>query len=395
MKRDKAHLTDSIVRTYPAPSPSSRIQVWDIHIKGFLLEVSIHSKRFVVRYRGTYKALGRWPVLTAREARIAALGIIREIEASRLSIRIETSPSSTELKRELSIPAPHPLLHPTLQEVLAEYLGVKKVKERTAADYRYILERHWPDYLVKPLEAITGDTFLERFRSISSPSAGNNSLRIIRALFRFYNAAHDQTLPIPTAKVLALEGAHELQPRSRLILDAQQRDWFHAISNDAGPTCKDLFLLLACTGLRLNEGRTLERRDVDMEQRTLLIRETKNGKPHHMPIGTRTAAILEARLEVLEDSPTSPLFRINERNVRKQLMKVVEALGIEWSAHDLRRGFVSMATRLGVPDRIVKRLVNHAEGDVTGRHYIHLSPDALRPHVQVVEDELWRLWEEG
>lgn len=65
---------------------------------------------------------------------------------------------------------------------------------------------------------------------------------------------------------------------------------------------------------------------------------------------------------------------------------------IEWSAHDLRRTFVTLATRLEEPDRMVKRLVNHTERDVTGMHYIRLSVDTLRPYTQRIEDELFRLW---
>jgi hypothetical protein len=60
MSKKRAPLSDSFVRTYPRPQYPFRVQVWDIDLHGFLLEVSFHSKRFIVRYKGRYKALGKW-----------------------------------------------------------------------------------------------------------------------------------------------------------------------------------------------------------------------------------------------------------------------------------------------------------------------------------------------
>lgn len=387
MARRRAQLTDTLITSLTCRSGSPRKRVWDTKLYGLLVEVSAQHKRFVVRYRGQYRTLGSTPPLTAKEARVMAFSVVREIES------LSSKPADFPLLAPAKPPAPlaKETHHPPLKAIVTEYLGVKKVKHSTAQGYWYCLRKYWPDFLEQPLTALSGDAVMLRFREISAPSAGNHSLRIIRALFRFYNAAHDKALQVPTAKVLALEGAHRLSPKTRLILDSQQRDWYVNVMAHAGPTARDLFILIACTGLRVNEARTLEKQSIDPRDKVLHVMDTKNGKPLTLPYGRRIQRLLEARIAPLKE-PSSPLFSINERNVRKMLHRVVEASGIEWSSHDLRRGLVSMATRLGVPDRLVKRLVNHAESDVTGRHYIHISPDALRPHIQAVEDALWALW---
>lgn len=404
MAHRKAKLSDALLSSLSCPPRGGRVEVRDTQLPGFLVEVSARHKRFVVRCRGIYRTVGKWPIMTIQEARIAALEVLRGIELGHYQELHKDSPlapliaAPSVLSVVPQVPPPAPITKakaaecPTLKETLGKYLEVKRMKPRTAQDYRVVLRRHWKDYLDRPLSDLTGDAVLERFRAITSPSGGNYSLRLIGALFRFHNAAHTDSLIIPTAKVLALEGAHHIRPKSRMVLDGQQRAWCQAVQSEAGTTGKDLFVFLACTGLRLGEARSLGWGDINHSTASITIQETKNGRPHTLPLGKRMMALIEARKGLYGES--SPLvFPINERNVRKAVYKTVAKCSVEWSCHDLRRGFVSLATRLGISDRIVKRLVNHSESDVTGRHYIHLSQDALRPHIQAIEDALWALWE--
>lgn len=381
-------LTDELVGTFPTCAPSKRLQFPDSLLPGLILEISSRHKRFIVRFRGNYKSLGNWPSMSVKEARQAAFDFIRSQD------KAPTNPFGPRYEPPLPAPTiappvPVTALGMALQEVFEEYISIRALKARTKEHYRQCLDKYWSDYLDKPIEAITGDAFLERFRSISAPSGANHSLRLIRALFRFYNAAHDSALPIPTAKTLALEGARELRPKSRLILDGQQRAWFLAVQKKAGPTCRLLFTMLALTGLRIGEALRLTWADIDQGSGLITIHDTKNGKPHVLPLGRHLWAALEAQ----RGAPGEPVFNINERNTRKMTYKVIDECGVPWSAHDLRRGFVSLAVRLSIPDRLVKRLVNHSESDVTGRHYIHISPDALRPHMQAIEDAMRGMWE--
>jgi integrase len=272
--------------------------------------------------------------------------------------------------------------------VLEDYIRDKALGARTEEDYRGLLKRYWADYLDRPVTNLGPDEFLSRYREIKSPSQANHSTRIVRALYRYFNAANDDALPIPTVKALAIDGAHRLDPRQRMVARDEQAKWIGAVDAKAGPTARDLFRLLALTGLRQGEGLALTWDNIDLDRRVLTVPITKNGKPHSLPIGIRLAKLLDARRALSGEK----VFSISVRNTRFSVARVVEASGVAWSCHDLRRGFATAATRLGIPDRAVKRLMNHSENDVTGKHYIWLDVEDVRPHIEAIEDHFWSMW---
>ena len=71
------------------------------------------------------------------------------------------------------------------------------------------------------------------------------------------------------------------------------------------------------------------------------------------------------------------------------LAAVREATGIDVSAHDLRRTFISVAASTDITPWSLKALVNHSlgTGDVTAG-YIQITVDQLRRPAQQVTDRL-------
>jgi integrase len=193
------------------------------------------------------------------------------------------------------------------------------------------------------------------------------------------------------AKLLALEGAHEVRARKRLIKDSQQLRWIAAVRT-VSTTARDLFILLACTGLRLGEALSLRWENVDFRDSSFLISNTKNGQPHELPIGSRLHKLLTRRRRAARKAKEDAVFQISPRNVRFAVAGVVKSCGVPWSPHDLRRGFVTHTVRLEIPLLVVKRMVNHAASDVTSKHYVALDVDSLRPYMQQMENVMFALW---
>jgi integrase len=66
--------------------------------------------------------------------------------------------------------------------------------------------------------------------------------------------------------------------------------------------------------------------------------------------------------------------------------KVVEASGIKFMLHDLRRTFITIAESLDIPSYTLKKLLNHStRNDVTGG-YIVTDMERLREPMQRITD---------
>lgn len=114
--------------------------------------------------------------------------------------------------------------------------------------------------------------------------------------------------------------------------------------------------LLASTGMRVSEGCRLDRRDVDLTEGVLTVRDSKFGKSRDVPVHASTTAALAgyARLrERLCPNPAGPAFfvssrgtRLDAHNMSHTFTRLLDAAGIapipgrrRQRIHDLRHSF--------------------------------------------------------
>lgn len=72
------------------------------------------------------------------------------------------------------------------------------------------------------------------------------------------------------------------------------------------------------------------------------------------------------------------------------MAKVIKTTDIQFTAHDLRRTFITIAESLDIPAYALKRLLNHKmNGDVT-TGYIILDVERLRKPMQMIADFILR-----
>ena len=151
---------------------------------------------------------------------------------------------------------------------------------------------------------------------------------------------------------------------------------------------QDYFMLVLLTGLRREEALRLCWEDVDFKAKTFTITETKNRDTHTMPLSDYLYELLQrrynSRINQYVFPSDSQAGYLNDP--RKAMLKVRELSGVNFTVHDLRRTFITIAESLDIPVYALKKLLNHKmTSDVTAG-YVVIDIERLRKPMQMITD---------
>ena len=281
----------------------------------------------------------------------------------------------------------------TLADAYRDYLRSKpNLKPNTLDEYNRRIEGTLGDWFNKPMVDITKDMVEARHRHIgqSSPAGANGTIRVLKAVFNFaieqYEDQKGQPVIMinPTKRLSKTRSLYEVKPRQSLLTPTQLKPWFEATLKLNQETTRDYLHFLLFTGLRKSEATQMTWQDVDFNERTFLIPDTKNKDPHRLPMSSHLESLLKRR-HFQSESPwvfPSPITDGPLKEPRTAVKRVVELSGIQFTLHDLRRTFATTAENLDIPHYALKRLLNHrAANDVTGS-YIVPNAERLREPMQ-------------
>jgi len=279
------------------------------------------------------------------------------------------------------------------------------LKPKTLYDYGRHLKVAFPDWLKKPMGNITKDKISDRHSKLTKhhgAAYANNAMRTLSILFNFAHARYEDNSGqsiFPENPVKRLSKTKQWNPvkrRKSCLKKNQLPAWFKAVDQirntetTSGPLVADYLTLSIFTGLRRNEAAGLTWANVDFTEKTLTIADTKNNEPHTLPLTEHIYDLLKQRKE---GTKSDFVFPGKGRNgylaePRKQIEKVKELSEIQFTLHDLRRTFITIAESLDIPAYALKNLLNHkTSGDVTAG-YIIIDVDRLRGPMQKIEDFL-------
>ena len=406
----KTKLTKRVIDGLQAPDPSGKQKLyWDTDLKGFGLVVSgrTNTRAYVVQRE-----------VNGRSRRVT-IGTVAEFAAGDKSMAyirnkaadlLEGMRGGKDPRAGRSVEA-----NITLAEVLDLYLESRpNLAQRSKGGYRTIVERHLTSWLKRPLREIDSNMVVRRFREISTEVAGrsgkngnvspennnapggasaNATMSTLRALWNF---AADGTVPdLPENPVTRLKRQwHTLLPRERHVAPDDLGKFYNAVDALPSRGMRDYLLLLLFTGLRRGEASTLKWADVDFTTRTINLpaKMTKAKRPLDLPMSDFVHTLLVARRAIgfenqyifPSDGKTGHLTE-----PRFALAEVGRACGVKVSAHDLRRTFISIASRTAMPQMSFKGLVNHAVGgDITENYAVGFGVEDLRGPMQAIGKQL-------
>jgi integrase len=394
-------LTATSAKALKAPDPSGKPTFyWDTTIKGFGVLVSgkTASRSFIVQ-----RDLGHGK---SRRVTLGPVGLISFEDARKqateqlLKMRSGVDPVAEDkaLEAARKVDAKRAI---TLHQASAAFFKARPhLRPASIQSYRDGLSylKNWGD---KPLRDITREAVEARHKSIAKDiaeralakgrtgtAAANGAMRALRAV---WNVAAER-IELPKCPV-QLKKMWFNEPRRTSYIRAEDLAKFHA-AVQALPNAvhRDYLTLLLFTGMRRSEAASLHWADIDFGNRTLRIpsERTKGKVDLRLPLSDVIYDMLAARralgnLEFIFPS-TSRSGHIEEP--RFALEQVAAKCGVNVSAHDLRRTFITVAESCGIDGYTLKTLVGHAiGGDVTGG-YVQMNPERLRTPVQAITDKL-------
>jgi len=139
--------------------------------------------------------------------------------------------------------------------------------------------------------------------------------------------------------------------------------------------------LLLFTGIRRGEASSLKWSDVDFNQKTFMLHDTKNGEDFVIPMSVPVHGLLKAQQQTANGSEWVFPARNGTGHMlepRKALERLSEEIGYRFTSHTLRHTFGSVAFEFKMEWGNIKKMLNHKSGDVTSR-YVHPNANRLRP----------------
>ncbi len=147
---------------------------------------------------------------------------------------------------------------------------------------------------------------------------------------------------------------------------------------------KLIIKLFLDTGLRSKELLSLRVEDIDLKNRMIRVRETKNGEERIVFFTDETEKLLRKYLSKHKDEK---LFPMTYQALYKLIRRLGEKAGIKGlRPHILRHTFATIAIRKGLPLPAVQRLLGHKDIKTT-QIYTHLVLEDLMQAYKKVFDE--------
>lgn len=305
-------LTEKSLAALELPEGVQQLVIWDSEIPGLGVAIGKKRRTFLVEAR----VMG-----TKRRKTIGVVGQHRDdgnpwtvqlarIEAKKLLGDMARGVDPTSEKR-LKIGGP------TLRDALDLHLSKMKRDERRARSIEVIKhesEKHFSEWMDRPLAAITRTDVRERHELLSEKSGvylANRVMRHLRAAWNtlakeqdlsvcptiavHWNKEHRRQEPIPWSELPAwFEKVSKLEP----ILDENGK----RIGERSGIR-GDYNLIVLLTGLRKMDAATIRWEHVDFDEGTLLRPNPKGGKERAftIPLSGECVRILERRKRENQD----------------------------------------------------------------------------------------------
>ena len=348
-------LTDTKVAAIKPPAAGQE-EHKDSKVTGLRLRVGAGGKKtWIVRARAGQKVinkkLGSYPAMKLAAARAAAEAILEAIARD----------GTTEAADR------------TFGAVASAWIDkVAKPKNDSWRQQERRLERHvLPTWRDRKIAEIRRADVRELIEGLEGDVLPNRVLTLIKTIFRFA-LSRDW---IDSSPVEGIEKPKQESERDRVLDMAETKRVWDA-AGLLGYPFGHFVRVLQLTAQRRTEVAAMRWLDVDLEAAawTLRTADTKSERMHLVPLSAPAVEILRTlpRLGEYVFTTGGDTHISGYAKGKGRLDTFIAAVGGKlepWTLHDLRRSAATHMVRLGVPEEIVGRVLNHAPKGVTAKVY--------------------------
>ena len=220
-----------------------------------------------------------------------------------------------------------------------------------------------------------------------TPHEANSAAALLHTIYE-HAIDHDYTGPNPVR--IRRASRFKERSRDRRLERKKIRAFFDAL--DDSPK-KDFFLMLLFTGVRRRQAEGARWEDIDLEERTWRLEDTKGGKPLTVPLTAEAVEVLlRRRAAVPAECPwvfPSPREGKHLSDPTKAWQAICAAAGItdRLRLHDLRRTLATFMEEASVSATMIGKMLGPAVAGVTGV-YTRAVGDPIRQATAKGIDEM-------
>lgn len=460
IQNNRFPFTKTSIEAIPFEEKGKQKIYYDANQTGLTLRVGEKSKTFILqgRVKGGKEVkitVGRFGFLSLTEAKaiiaelkvklISGINPNEELKSKKAEIEVQKKLAEIEKTKDQE----------TLQWLFDEYLNehIIKVKggsqssitdiqdclnyfnQRTITTLKEVkttknkkMETTWaidkevelPNWLDRPYRSITKREVLERFKlfgiSLSKHAGGDikpvtrtyqKAFKYLSAAFNWiiprinaFNEVQDNYVENPVDIITVYKLWSKSKPRER-YLDFYSYDsfkWWSALNEYEfqGSLARDYILVSLFQGGRSIEVAPLKWSDVDLRNKEIIYRDTKNKNDYVMPMTNFVYEILKRRFDERNKESDYVFDYADSKNgyivksARWHFEQLAKKTGVELSHHDFRRTLtnLAMSEEMNIQKITLDYILKHSIQGVD-KHYFIKNKKQIYTALQKIEDKVF------
>lgn len=348
-------LTDKTIEALK-PEPK-RYEVHDLRCPGMSLRVTpTGRKTFNIKFRfGLMQKrmkLGVYPRISLATAREKANALLQQVDEG-------IDPTKRRRTTDMKV-----------ENVCREFIRLHaQPRNKSWREAERILEREFiAHHGQRDIREIKRWDILELMDAAIARGSGYQANRILSHVRKLFNWCIERGI-VEKSPILGVKPPTPEKSRERVLSDDEIIRILRACRNEVYPFRQIVPILLA-TAQRRGELTEMRWSEIDWGEKVWVIpaERAKNGNKHYVPLSTFALGLLDEVPRFLDcDFVFTTTRRSSVSGYSKWLRRLSEDSETSgWRYHDLRRTAATNLAKLGVPQPVTEKILNHVSGIISG-----------------------------